>query len=448
MTKGIAFIILLFALSVSGAAAQVSAFASASYGYYTNPLYNYQKLSDQVKQSYLQLTYQTAIGSSPLNLSYINGIALFNHFEDRNYLEHSLNGSYALRWGGDKPVDLHLVKGNDDGDSDDSTSSDSETSTDEMMAQTDGEEASADEQYGEEQSVDSTGSYLGVAFKVSNRLDKEAHKEFDNTNGDLLSSFRFGESIVVRLGNTFGYRAYANLSELSNLSDMLNIQVRNKTSEPLGFGVNVGGGGKHFVTASIDTSKFETVRSFINKPPGRGKPGGKIVSKKLLLANPGSQTSYQVVTGAFIEKKWSATSLVYDFLVRINSKTTSRYLAQSSTASGLNDDIYNDQFSYAGWETKLNLTQKLFAGVEGSLLMEFQRKKFGAGAYTLSGDLTSDHRLDRRTTAELTLARSFDLAEGFQLEVLILAGVLRNQSNDEYSDFSARHIAFGLGIGF
>jgi hypothetical protein len=413
-------------------------------------MYNYQTLSDQVKQSYFQLTYGTAIGSSLLDLSYINGIAIFNRFEDRNYLEHSLNGSYRLKFGGEKAVDFHLVKGTKSESDDDSTSLDTETSSDEIMAQSDGEGSSAEEQYEEEQDADSTGAYLDLGFKVSNRLDKNAHKEFDNSNGEQLSSFRMmlGENIVVRIANTFGYRAYANLAELSNFSDVLNIQVRNKASEPLGFGVNIGSGGKHYVNASVDTSKFETVRSYTIKPAGRGKPGGKIASKKLLLANPGSQTSYQFVTGAFIEKKWSATSLTYDILLRINSKTPGRYLAQSTTASGLNDDIYNDQFSYAGWETKLNLTQKLFADVQATFLLEFQRKKFGAGAYTLSGDLTSNNRLDRRTTAELTLARSFDLFEGFQAEVLVLAGLMRNQSNDEYSDFSARHIAFGLGAGF
>jgi hypothetical protein len=257
-----------------------------------------------------------------------------------------------------------------------------------------------------------------------------------------------GDVVVLRINNTLGYRSYTNLSEISNAHDLLNVQVRNKANAPVGFGLNVGGGVKHYVKAVTDTNKFESTRSYIIKPAGHGKPGGKIQSTRLLLANASTNTSYQFVTGFFVEKKWSETSLAYDFLVRINSKNAPRYLAQSTTASGLNEDIYNDQFSYAGWETRLSVSQQLLAGIQANAVLEFHRKRFGAASYNLIGNQINANRLDLRTLAELTLTKSINLIDGVDLELLLLGGLLRNQSNDEYSDFSSRSIAFGLGVGF
>jgi len=413
-------------------------------------------MSDQVKQSYIQLTYGTEIESSYLTATYINGIALFNRFDERNYLEHSLHGNYALRFGGAKTKDLTMANGSDNGstkDAKDSTSIDPETIEVAGIATKTADDSTGEEtvvgSLGDEVAEDSTDVYLGLGFKLSNRLDKSAYSEFDNAGIEQHSSFRvmLGESIVLRLNNTFGYRSYTNLPELSNVNNVLNVQVRNASNASIGLGLNVGGGVKHYVNTVTDSSKFEAVRSYITKPAGRGKPGGKFKSTKLLLANAGTSTSYQVVAGLFGEKKWPETSIAYDILVRVNSKKAPRYLAQSTGASGLNEDIYNDQFSYAGWETKLTVSQQLFAWIQASALVEFQRKKFGAAAYNLGGDQTSNNRLDLRSIAELTLTKTISLFQGVDLELTLIGGLLRNQSNDEYSDFSAASIAFGLGMG-
>ena len=69
-------------------------------------------------------------------------------------------------------------------------------------------------------------------------------------------------------------------------------------------------------------------------------------------------------------------------------------------------------------------------------------------AYDLGGDQTSSHRLDRTSSAELTLTKSISLIQEVDLEFLLIGGLLRNESNGEYSDFSATNIAFGLGMGF
>lgn len=430
-------IVLLF--STTKGHAQFSAFASATYGYHTNPLYNFESLPDQVKQSYLQLMYAPEVGPSPLVLTYINAMAFFNRFAERNYFDHSLQGSYGLKFGGKTADGTRLEQEEPQEDPDDTTSSNSDGSSI-IQADPKEEQISSDE--------DSSGVHLGLGFKISNRVDKIAYNEFDNFGGEQVSSFRIkiGESLVLRFGNTFGYRSYTYIPELSNLHEVLSVQVRNAPTSVLGFGVNLGGGIKHFTYNAIDTSKFESVRSYIVKPPGHGKPGGKVKSTKQLLANSGTTTSSQFFAGLFVEKKWKETTLTCDVLVRVNSKTPPRYLAQST--SGLNQDIYNDQFSYSGWETRLTVNQSLPAGFKANAVLEFQRKRYGAAAYNLSGDQIGKNRLDLHTSGEMTFSKSISLFEGVDVELLLFGGLLRNQSNDEYSDFSALNVAFGFGVGF
>ncbi|MEK7670678.1 MAG: hypothetical protein AAB344_00460, partial [Bacteroidota bacterium] len=76
--------------------AQFSGYFSTTYGYNSNPLYNYQQLSDRVAQTYMQLGYEKEYENSILNLGYVNGVALFNQFGERNYVEQSLFGRYKI----------------------------------------------------------------------------------------------------------------------------------------------------------------------------------------------------------------------------------------------------------------------------------------------------------------------------------------------------------------
>jgi hypothetical protein len=94
------------------------------------------------------------------------------------------------------------------------------------------------------------------------------------------------------------------------------------------------------------------------------------------------------------------------------------------------------------------VSQQLLAGIQANAVLEFHRKRFGAASYNLIGNQINANRLDLRASAELTLTKSINLIDGVDLELLLLGGLLRNQSNDEYSDFSSRSIAFGLGVGF
>lgn len=392
--------------------AQLSLYSSASYGYFQNPLYNYQELDDQLKQTYTELNYSKEFDQSKLNLSYISGLVLFNRFEDRNYYEHNLTSKYLFEFKDENIID----------------------ETNETV------------------SSDSTNPLLTLSFKVGGRHDKESFKDFNNLGTSVLAGYRFMivDDYYLELTNTFGYRDYSNITVLSNITDIINLQIGNKLSTTFNYGVNLSGGFKYYTESIYDTSKYEVERSFTVKYTGKGKTGAKIVvpSEKEILTSPLTNGTAQFAADIFTRTNWSSTSLNANILYRYNPNTLVRYLAQYANTTFLTEDIYNDYFSYEGFEIRTEITQKLFYDIEAKLELSFQQKLFGAPALDLIGTKTADQRVDLRTFSELYISRYFNLSDNLGMGIALSSGFVRNQSNDSYNDFSSYYISLSIGFGF
>ncbi|RPI63548.1 MAG: hypothetical protein EHM44_04855 [Ignavibacteriales bacterium] len=405
-------IILLVVLYTANSFAQLSLYSSASYGYYQNPLYNYQELDDQLKQTYTELNFSKEFERSKLNFSYVSGLVLFNRFEDRNYYEHNLTSTYAIDFKED-----HLYDENTEVDSN-----------------------------------DSINPLLTFLFKVGGRHDKDIFKDFNNFGTSALAGYKFmiSDDYYIELTNTFGYRDYTNITVLSNITDILNLQIGNKFSSTFNYGLNISGGFKYYTESIYDTSKFEVERSFTIKYTGKGKTGAKITvpSEKGILISPMENGTAQFVADIFMRTHWGKTALQTNILYRYNPNTLVRYLAQYSNTTFLTEDIYNDYFSYEGFEIRSEFTQKLFYDIEIKLDLLFQQKLFGAPALDLVGTKTADQRVDLRTFSELYISRYFNLSENLGMGVALSSGFVRNQSNDAYNDFSSYYISLSIGFGF
>jgi hypothetical protein len=392
--------------------AQLSLYSSASYGYYQNPLYNYQELDDQLKQTYTELSYSKEFDRSKLNLSYISGLVLFNRFEDRNYYEHNLTLTYLLNF----------------------------------------KEVNADTDYPEIVSNDTISPSLILSLKVGGRHDKEIFQDFNNFGTSALAGYKFmiSDNYYVELTNTFGYRDYTNITVLSNITDILNLQIGNKFSSTFNYGLNISGGFKYYTESIYDTSKFEVERSFTIKYTGKGKTGAKIKvpSDKEILISPMENGTSQFVADIFMRTHWEKTALQANILYRYNPNTLVRYLAQYSNTTFLTEDIYNDNFSYEGFEIRSEFSQKLFYDIEIKLDLSFQQKLFGAPALDLVGTKLADQRIDLRTFSELYISRYFNLSDNLGMGIALSSGFVRNQSNDVYNDFSSYYISLSIGFGF
>jgi len=412
-----------------GTTAQVSGYVSTGYGHNENPLYNYERLPDQINQSYFELNSEKQFETSMLKFGYVGGLMIFNHFTDRNYYEHSLSGNYIRTLLKNSPP--VLSRESVEGDNEKSASNEMEVRT------------PAD---------DSTNAYLNVGLKAGARHDKEAYKEFDNFGAELSASYRFvmSDPLFTRIVNTFGYRRYAYLEELSNVTDILNFELGNNADEAFQYGMRAAAGLKHYTSLVYDTTRFEQRRSYNPKSQGKGKPGAilKDPSSKRILISPQSNATYQVEAGLYLGRKWTGSSLSTGVTYRYNPHSTARYLAQYVSSSILSEDIYNDHFNYQGPHVQLAYRQDLPLGFMSTLTLELQRKTFDAPAFNLDGDEISNKRRDLRSSAEFLISRSIDLFDGASLELSLLSGLLRNQSNDDYNDFSAFSILAALGINF
>ncbi|MCU7494395.1 MAG: hypothetical protein HF314_04670 [Ignavibacteria bacterium] len=432
----------LVVLLSSRAFSQFSFYGNTSFGYNENPLYNYQKKPDQLKQSYLEMNYLKQFESSKLSFSYVSGLMLFNQLSDRNFYEHNIFARYNLRLSKkslSKPEEASSPE----------SSSDS-------TAEINGQEENASEEDASAESImeDSSASYLGFTLQAGARHDKTAFKEFDNFGSGFSLSYKTQpwDAFSLRISNSAGLRNYSYISELSNLTDQLSIQIFNRYNGSYQYGISFSGGIKYYTRSMYDTTKFESKRSFNQKSQGKGKLGSKISvpSSKQILLEPQENGTSQFTAGVFFNKNWeTSTSLKTNFLYRFNPRTLTRYLAQYANTSMLSEDIYNDFFSYQGFEAKVSLYQPLPWSLQMSVEYNFQQKNFEAPALNLEGvQIGSEKRSDLANSVELYLSRGFSLFEGFDLDLMLGAGILRNQSNDDYNDFSSYHLTGTIGIGF
>jgi len=412
---------------VTPSQAQISGYTSFGYGYHQNPLANYARIPDQIKQGYVSLSYDTEGDYSAFGLQYVGGLMAFNSFADRTFYEHRLAGTYSIRFEADSP---------------DSTESDEESDDSTAVKSKPPEEASA---------RDSIDQYLSVTLAIAARHDKPLYLEFDNRGAELSATYRgtLGQSMYGRLTNQLAVRQYLSVTALSNTNDLLSGEMGWLFQNGMTFGFTGSAGVKYYTNSAYDTTQYETSRSFTVNPAGKGKPGGKQLSSKTILVQPKANGTVQIDGALFFRKDWSSQStLLASILYRRDVRSAVRYLAQKTGASTMTEDIYNDFFSYEGPEVRLRVAQPLPGGVQLVLEGELQSKRFAAPALTLGGEDKGENRKDVRSTFDLYASRFVQVWNDFGFDISVSASLARNQSNDSYNDYSFQAVSFGLGFSF
>lgn len=416
------------------AQAQFSGFASASYGYHAAPLYNYERIPDHLRQGYAELQYTHAAGDGMIAAGYTGGVMIFQTFTDRNYLEHALRLSYQNAYGTPRTAQHRPA----------------------ILPPTGDQDGGEDVEEEEEEEAppvdpDSTRTFLDLQLRASARHDKDAFREFDNTGLTLIGVLRLPlGSWFLRITNECGLRSYQNITELSNLSDYATVQFGRHWGAGFNAGIALAGGSKYYTTDMYDTTQFESTRTYVEKASGKGKGGAKLVvpSDKQILTNATTTISWQTAGGVFAGYTWDGGAVAADGWYRYNPGKATRYLAQYANTSMLNEDIYNDFFSYAGPESHLVYRQSLPFGLQSTITGTVARRQYEAPALDLEGNDLGKKRRDVVGLVELWLSRSLPLSEGFGLEVALSGALLRNRSNDAYNDFGSYQAGVSLGIAF
>ena len=408
-----AALILMTALA-SLSFAQFEGYGSITAGYNKNPLNNYQTVGDQTKQTYLELKYNKEFPKSQLNFSYVSGLMLFNEFTDRNFYEHTFSANYQL----------NFEKQSNGSETEDTTENENDS----------------DEIY--------NTMLFGIA--LNSRMDKTAHQDFDNYGLALNFLYKYitNPDFNLSISNSLAYRSYTYIEDLSNVTDLLSFEAGKTTESGMNYGINLSGGFKYYTQTFYDTTKYEQVRNFNSKSQGKGKPGSNVASNKRILITPQSNGTYQIAFGIYAKQVWSNNSFQANALYRYNIRSQNRYLTQYVNTSFLSEDIYNDFFSYEGPEAAVKFTQSLPIGMKLTLDGLLQYKKYTAQALDLAGNQIDGNRHDMHSYVEINLSRYFDLGNDFGFDITLTSGFLRNQSNDDYNDFSSYFAAIGIGVGF
>lgn len=424
-TRFVVSVAIVFLCS-SSAVAQLSGYSSVSFGYHQNPLYNYAKLSDQLKLAYFELSYQNESDNNVLAIRYVGGLTTFNQLQDRNYYEHGLAGLYTLHF----------------------TGAVAEKSPE--AEESEEEEDEAEESDKSPSYADSTGKYVTLGLRLAARHDKAVRQDYDNQGGELTIAYRFttGDRSYGRLLNTFASRSYRTVPELSNVNDVLSAELGAWTDGGVVYGVSASAGVKHYTTSIFDSTRFQTTTgNSSGKGKGVGNQNGTTTQE--ILIEPQISSTIQLSAAVFLQKNWSAqSSLSAVALYRLTPRYAERYLVPLTPEASLTEDLYADFFSYKGPEVQIRLTQPLFANIQSILGYEFQYKGFGIPALDLEGNEIEPNRKDLRSSVELYFSRYFELSGGMGIDVSLDAEIARNQSNDRYNDFSTFSVSLGLGIGF
>jgi len=459
----------LFCLLFQDVYPEINGYMSYGKGHDSNPLGNYKMEGDRIGEGYLELEYNNDNDTNFFSLKYTGGLSLFNNLQFRNYYEHSITGLYKVKY--PKKVQSQiLIKSIDKPQSKDSVitalepldSSDSD-STD--VVENDADSTNIPEIHSKENDTlsdkdstevnvaempdDSTSTYLDYGFIASARHDYTTFSEYNNYGGNGIISYRTmpADFYHIRITNTMGYRDYPNLNPLSNFCDLLDFKIGNKFDSTFNYGIDLSAGAKVYTVKVYDTTKFEPTRSFIVKSPGHGKPGAKIYSTKIISIEPASNTQFQFGANIFLQNKTG----IFEFLPSVgyiyNPQNVVRYLAHISNVT-LNEDLYNDTFSYEGFQSALRIKVKLPFEIQEITDLQFVQRKFGAPALDTNGVQIGSQRKDLRSLAGIYITRFFKIYNNIGVDIALGAEYLRNQSNDNYNDYYMFKYVFSLGVGF
>jgi len=429
LMKNPLFVIILFFLVIQITQGQVSAYGSATVGYSSNPLYNYQNYSDRLYQTYVEVSTDKELENGSLKFQYVGGSMIFNRFSLRDYYEHRLSAGMVTKMGTE---------------SGDSTTEDGEEEESQPV-------------------MDSSGLFLLSNLQVTARHDKAEYREFNN-NGIILHNgvFIYRENeFVIRFLNKIEYRYYPNLLPYNNLSEIVSLHVDNGTTSDEQYGMYISPGLKYFPNIVYDTSLFEETRSYVvqivadSMLVGSGKQKyweyytypDTSESDKYVLRNPKTSSTYQIAMGIFYQKQWDDLIVRMELAYRINSKSTLLTLVQNTSMLTLNEDLYNSVFNAHGPEFQCAIKYILPYNIQWQMNIEFEKKTFETPSYDLvTGEIANDYRKDTRINIDIYVSRYVQLTDGFGADVAISSNILRNISNDAYNDYSVKNYSFSIGI--
>jgi hypothetical protein len=435
---------------------QMSGYVSVSGSQDANPLCNYQQLSDRLFQSYLLLNLSSAGSTTHLRVQYEGGMTLFNQFELRNYLDHTLRARFLYRPSPSGPSiaapglsDTRAPSLLDEGEEQETDSMDA--AADSLEEEANYSQGSAsDEQTPFDPDSDTLAGVWETALSLGARHNKDAFADFNNVGGDFTFGYTFDafRGLRFQIVNRLTIRSYPGVEELSNWTENLSLLAAGTPGSQFHWSIEAVAGWKMYIRDQYDSTKYEPVKTY-SYAPGKGKLGGiiKVPSGKVILLDASAKNTAQLTAELQLGYRSEPFHSLLKIRYRYNPSPGSRTIVQNQSASLLTDDLYNEYFSYGGPEGELQLGTNLIWDIRVNILGEIHDKKYSVPAMMVTGDELPELRRDMTTRLGIQFSRSITVGSQ-SIEVSLMSSFVQNQTNDEYNNFTGTQIGLGLGYGF
>ena len=290
---------------------------------------------------------------------------------------------------------------------------------------------------------DSLVTYLILKPMIGARFDREEFDFYDHRRAGLDATLRrsLPLGIMGRLQYDIEYVDYPNLRQFTHLEHEAVVTLNRRLGEPVELFFSAAYGYKSYLE-TIDDTTLNTIGGGKGKGKGNVKKQTQVVTK-LLTPAAAQWTLAAGLNGPLAGGVWSLS-----YLRRLNPDDNARFLDPRVLEAGTEDQIFDDRYGYQGDEIGVTLQTQVFGTLVLTLQGEYHRKMYPRAATDLLGVALpgEPQRIDLRFGSEFqamfplvrTAAGTTSLSLGASYSYR------RNQSNDQYHDYSINQISLIL----
>jgi hypothetical protein len=270
--------------------------------------------------------------------------------------------------------------------------------------------------YGYDEESASNLQFSGNVGVHNNSGDLEL---YNNYSYSLFASINhyFDEASTIRAGYRFAGLSYYNYNPISNRENLFFIGYKSffETNTSINLEVDYG------------------IKSYNSSGGGMGMGKGKQTTE-----NPS-----QILLNAKIAQslaEFTGISIAYSQAFNMNNGY--EYLLDFNPDMIFEKEVYDDPYSYDGFETSVTLTQIIGNNLKAKLIGFYVKKRF---QYTTNFDHSEEYpnRNDESSGVGLSVEKGFG-----KLGLILNYNFLHNKSNSEYFNYNSNSVSFSIKYNF
>lgn len=301
---------------------------------------------------------------------------------------------------------------------------------------------------------DSLDQFLNLRLTGSLNLNKNDYEQWDAMTLGGTAVFRqsLGAHASIRPAYGFAYVSYPNLSPITNLQHKFSLIAGSDFLPSNWFAMMISYGIKTF---PIDQTDSISVTKSSHQSGGGGSGTSNTVSYNMTTPS---------VKQASVSLIWNyGPAPTTDFSFRYTHyydptaesrnipdlrKSALRNIGAMTQASGSENELYDDPYSYRGDLFYSGVDQTLPLELSASGSVQLEKKYYTYPAVDLEDSPLGVNRSDTRTVLGIMLSRMFAITEESAITVMASFEYSKNSSNSPYFNFKKNAIMAGVEYSF